>query len=128
MWVDSVVKMSWSLRTLAAEPGHDLHDVIPTERQFDVLQELLRPLMMIKETSERLSADRPSLHIVMCCLMNIMTLSHGPEFESKSEPYQAFVNKFEAQMLQPSCFPDYGRKIREVCLVIFLNLSNSLRI
>jgi hypothetical protein len=85
MCVDSVVKIRVTLRTLAAEPGHDLHDVIPTKRQFDVLQELLRPLLMIKDSSERLSADTPSLHIVMCILMNIMTLSHDEDFQSMSE-------------------------------------------
>lgn len=114
MCVDSVVKMRPTLRILAAEPGHDLHDIIPSDRQFDVLEELLKPLMMIKDTSERLSADRPSLHIVMCCLMNIMTLSQADGFDSKSEPYQAFVKKLEAEMLMPSRFPDFGRKNREV--------------
>ncbi len=103
-----------TLRILAAELGHDLHDIIPSDRQFDVLEELLKPLMMIKDISERLSADRPSLHIVMCCLMNIMTLSQADGFHSKSEPYQAFVQKLEAEMLMPSHFPDFGRKNREV--------------
>ena len=51
MCVESVVKMKTTLRALAAEPGHDMHAIIPTENEFKVLAELLVPLLMIKNTS-----------------------------------------------------------------------------
>jgi hAT family C-terminal dimerisation region len=116
MCVESVVKMKTTLRALAAEPGHDMHAIIPTENEFKVLAELLSPLLMIKNTSERLSADKPSLHIVLCCLMNILTISQEADFAQKSEPFRAFVTRFEKEMLLPTRLPDYGRTIREFCL------------
>jgi hAT family C-terminal dimerisation region len=121
MCVDSVVKMRATLRRLAAEPGHDLHSIIPTDRQFDVLQELLHPLMMIKQSSERLSAERPALHMVMCCLMNIMTFSQSRDFREKSDAYQNFITCFENEMLKPNRLPDYGRTVIEFCIGNFLH-------
>jgi hypothetical protein len=106
MCVESVVKMKVTLRTLTAETGHDLHSIIPTDREFKVLEELLKPLLMIKQASERLSTDQPALNVVMCFLMNIITLSHDEHFEAKTEPYRAFVNTFETEMLKPNRLPD----------------------
>jgi KRAB domain-containing zinc finger protein len=113
--------MKVTLRTLAAEPGHDLHNIIPSEREFKILEELLKPLLMIKQSSERLSADKPALHVVMCFLMNIMTLSQDQHFASKTEPYQAFVKSFETEMLKPNHLPDYGRNIMQYCVGNFLH-------
>ena len=121
MCVESVVKMKVTLRLLAAEPGHDMHDIIPTEREFAVLTELLVPLLMIKNTSERLSADKPALHIVLCCLMNMLTMSQDQHFEGKSEAFKAFVNSFEKEMLLPHRLPDYGRKVQAYCVGNFLH-------
>jgi hypothetical protein len=61
-----------------------MHEIIPTEREFTVLTKLLDPLEMIKNTSERLPGDKPSLHIILCCLMNVLTVSHEPDFDGKS--------------------------------------------
>jgi hypothetical protein len=121
MCVESVVKMKVTLRTLAAEPGHDLHNIIPSEREFKILEELLKPLLMIKQSSERLSADKPAVHVVMCFLMNILTLSQDEHFASKTEPYQAFIKCFETEMLKPNSLPDYGRNVIQYCVGNFLH-------
>jgi hypothetical protein len=81
--MESIIKMKSTLRSLVGETGHDMHNIIPTDREFKVLEELLQPLMSIKSTSERLSADKPSLHIVLCCLMNILTMSQEQDYARK---------------------------------------------
>jgi len=116
MCVDSVVKMRPTLRILAAQPGHDLINIIPTDAQFKVLAELLEPLLLIKTCSERMSAEKPSLHIVLLGLMNIMTMSREEDFTDKSSATQNFVLRFESEMLLARRFPDYGRKVIEVCV------------
>jgi hypothetical protein len=82
----SIVELKVTLQALAADTGHDMHDLIPTEREFKDLQRLLQPLLLVKQTSERLSADKPSLHIVMCGLFSIMTMSREPRFKLESSP------------------------------------------
>jgi hypothetical protein len=119
MCVESVVKMRTTLRALAAETGHEMHDIIPTDRQFDVLDDLLKPLMLIKETSERLSADKPSLHIVLLALFNILTLSLEEDFNTSTDSRKAFVLTFEKEFLKR--LPNYGRSVREFCIGNFLN-------
>ena len=120
MCVQSVVELKFTMRALAADTGHDLHDIIPTDRQFDELQKLLQPLLLIKQTSERLSADKPSLHIVMCGLFSVMTMSREPRFQLDSSPStKAFVEKFEAEMQKR--LSDYGRTIPEYCVGQFLH-------
>jgi hypothetical protein len=112
--MDSIIKMKSTLRSLVGEPGHDMHNLIPTDREFKVLEELLGPLMLIKSTSERLSADKPSLHIVLCCLMNILTMSREDDFDRKSEACKNFVTRFQTEMQKR--LPDYGRSVREFCI------------
>jgi hAT family C-terminal dimerisation region len=119
MCIDSVVKMKATFRILIGEPGHDLHNIIPTDREFKVLEELLSPLLLIKSTSECLSADRPSLHIVLCCLMNILTMSAEDDFGTKSTACQTFIKRFEEEMEKR--LPDYGRSEREFCIGNFLH-------
>ncbi len=111
--------MKATLRILIGEPGHDFHNIIPTDREFKVLEELLVPLLLIKSTSERLSADRPSLHIVLCCLMNILTLSTEDDFGTKSTACQTFIKRFEEEMEKR--LPDYGRSQLEFCIGNFLH-------
>ena len=119
MCIDSVVKMKGTLRILIGEAGHDLHNVIPTDREFKVLEELLTPLMAIKSTSERLSSDKPSLHIVLCCLFNILTMSSDDDFNTKSSACQTFITKFEEEMHKR--VKDYGRSEIEYCIGNFLH-------
>jgi hypothetical protein len=119
MCIDSVVKMKATFRILNGEPGHDLHNIIPTDREFKVLEELLSTLMLIKSTSEHLSADGPSLHIVLCCLMNILTLSAEDDFGTKSIVCQTFIKRFEEEMEKR--IADYGRTEREFCIGNFLH-------
>ena len=119
MCIDSVVKMKTTLRILNGDTDHDMHNIIPTDREFKVLEELLIPLMLIKSTSERLSADKPSLHIVLCCLMNILTLSTEDDFGTKSTACQTFIKRFEEEMEKR--IPDFGRTEREFCIGNFLH-------
>jgi len=119
MCIDSVVKMKTTLRILNGDTDHDMHNIIPTDREFKVLEELLIPLMLIKSTSERLSADKPSLHIVLCCLFNILTLSTEDDFGTKSTACQTFIKRFEEEMEKR--IPDFGRTEREFCIGNFLH-------
>ncbi len=119
MCIDSVVKMKTTLRILNGDTDHDMHNIIPTDREFKVLEELLIPLMLIKSTSERLSADKPSLHIVLCCLFNILTLSKEDDFGTKSTACQTFIKRFEEEMEKR--IPDFGRTEREFCIGNFLH-------
>ena len=114
MCMESIIKMKSTLRFLVGETGHDMHNIIPTDREFKVLEELLQPLMSIKSTSERLSADKPSLHIVLCCLMNILTMSQEQDYARKSEACQKFITRFEAEMERR--LEDCGRSVREFCI------------
>ncbi len=84
-----------------------------------MLEELLTPLMAIKSTSERLSSDKPSLHIVLCCLFNILTMSREDDFNTKSSACQTFITRFEEEMQKR--VPDYGRSEREYCIGNFLH-------
>jgi hypothetical protein len=111
--------MKTTLRILNGDTDHDMHNIIPTDREFKVLEELLIPLMLIKSTSERLSADKPSLHIVLCCLFNILTLSTEDDFGTKSTACQTFIKRFEEEMEKR--IPDFGRTEREFCIGNFLH-------
>jgi hypothetical protein len=105
---------------LPADTGHDMHNIIPTERQFDDLQRLLQPLLLVKQTCECLSADKPFLHIVMCGLLSILMMSREPKFQlDVSLSTKAFVEKFEAQMQKR--LPDFRRTIPEYCVGQFLH-------
>jgi hypothetical protein len=52
---------------------------------------------MIKNTSKRLSADKPSLHIVLCCLMNVLTMSQDQNFEGKSEAIMDVIENYNGE-------------------------------
>jgi hypothetical protein len=118
MCIESVVQMKGPLRAIAINDlGNDFHDLIPSDRQFDVLQALLKPLLMIKQTSERLSADQPSLHIALASLINIGTLSRDPSFGGRHMAVLDFIKTFEEELLK--CLPDYGREVREVRILFF---------
>lgn len=119
MCIESVVKMRVTFRALAAETGHDMHEMIPSDRQFDVLENLLQPLNLIKGTSERFSAEKPSMHIVLLSLFNILTMSLEPTFAEESQARQDFVKAFEKEFLKR--IPDYGRSVREYCIGNFLH-------
>jgi hypothetical protein len=115
MCLQSVVELKVTLRALTADTGHDMHDIIPTEREFEDLQRLLQPLLLVKQTSEQLSADKPSLHIVMCGLFSIMTMSCEPRVELESSPStKAFVDEFDKHMQKR--LADFRRSIPEYCI------------
>ncbi len=114
MCLKSVVKLRGPLRSIATgDAESNLRDLIPSEHQFNILEELMKPLMKIKKTAIRLSAVKPSLHIVIAALVKILDLTKVPGFSSQDLSSQNFVRTFEEEVKKH--LPDYGRTVREVC-------------
>jgi hypothetical protein len=113
MCLEAVVKLRGPLRRIATgDEESDLRDLIPSDHQFDILEELVKPLLLIKQVAKRLSEVKPSLHIVLAALVNILTLTKVPGFSSRDPSSQNFVRTFEEEVKKQ--LPDYGRTVREV--------------
>ena len=82
--IESILKIRKPLKALLDEGVFDSKFVekIPTEKQFDTMAEILKPLSLIKTTMDKLQADnQPTLHLVIPSLVNIGRMTKNPNFK-----------------------------------------------
>jgi hypothetical protein len=100
--MESIFAMKDALRWLAlheAETDAELVLAIPSVAQFDQLKDLLMPLSMIKKSSERMSAaDKPTIHLVVSHIYQMMNFSTLSTNLKLSVPCVAFCNQFETEL------------------------------
>jgi hypothetical protein len=83
--VDLVVKEKKTLRVLAADTGHDLHTIIPTDQQFEVLEEFLEPFHAHQREFRKVVSRQT---ILTYC--NVLPYKHD-DIVSEKRLQQAFI-------------------------------------
>lgn len=122
MSIQSIVKIRQPLVALKEEGNPELVDKIPTKKQFDSLEELLKPMMFIKEVSDKLQTDKkPMIHMVIFFLMSLCNMSKSRQFQTTSTTTKTFVQAFEENLLKR--VKNWGRGVQQYCLGNFLHPS-----
>ena len=122
MCINSIVKIRQPLVALKEEGNPDLVDKIPSKKQFDSFEELLKPMMFIKEVSDKLQTDKkPMLHMVIFFLMSLCNMSRSKQFQSTSTTTKTFVQAFEENLSKR--IKNWGRGVSQYCLGNFLHPS-----
>jgi hypothetical protein len=106
--MESIFAMKQALLKLKFEPRDEkLANLIPSELEFDLLEELLPPLKELMMVSKELSSDaKPTLHMVVPNLINV-------GFLDKRHPLAPmavtdFIKKVMEELSKR--IPDYGRQ------------------
>lgn len=117
--IESIVSLRKALATIRDnDMGSDLAKLIPSERQFNSLQELLGPLQEIREMSEYFSADQfPTIHMVIPKLHKLQSII--VRHKVKSDTVRLFLEVFIDEV--EKYVPDIGRTERIYNIAAFLN-------
>lgn len=122
MCINSLVKIRGPLLALKDENNLDLAGKIPNRRQFDSLEEVLKPMQAIKDISDKLQTDkRPMIHMAIYYLMNLGKMSKSSQFQSSSKTTRMFVEAFEENLGKR--IKNFGRNILEYNIACFLHPS-----
>jgi hypothetical protein len=117
--LESVFAMKQALLQLKFEPRDEkLANLIPTEKEFELLEALLPPLKELMVISKDLSADtKPTIHMVVPNLINIGFLDK--KYPLAPCEVKEFLLKVIAEVEKR--IPDYGRRehtvINTICLL-----------
>ena len=120
MCIQSIVKLKEVLLAIKDEDDPDLGSKIPTKRQFESLEEMMKPMLFIKDISDTLQTDsKPMIHMVVFFLLQLERLTRSRQFEGSSRTTKTFVQTFENQLAHR--VKDIGRGVTEYCLGNFLH-------
>ena len=124
MCLESILRIEQALAALRDDDSDRMGfaDIVPSEREFISLRDLIKPLKVIKAAIDRFQGDEhPVIHMVVYHLLNIGSLSSSPNYPSCSPTTKKFVEAFEARLRLR--LPNFGRNLREVCVANFLHPS-----
>jgi len=119
---DSILRVEAALAALRDSDNDPLgfEQIVPTEREFNSLRDLVKPMKLIQAASERFQADEhPTIHMVVFHLLNIGCMSGTRQYQASSNTTKKFVEAFEANLKLR--IPNYGRNINECCVANYLH-------
>jgi len=122
MCLKTVVRISPALRKLRDEDLAYFMGLIPSDRELESFAQMLNPLLMIKQVSEQLEAEKtPTIHLVLPLLAKLSSISRSTKFASSSTTTKAVIEAFEASL--KSKIKDQGRGIQAVRFANLLHPS-----
>lgn len=122
MCLQTVVRISPALKKLREEKLPIFEDLIPTDKQLNAFEEMLGPLLMIKQASELLEReDKPTIHMVLPLMIKLTTISKSTKFSSCGRTTRAVIEAFEAALSLR--IKDNGRHLQVVCIANLLHPS-----
>lgn len=117
MMVTSIVRMREALEQLQSSI---MSDVIPSDEQFQILEEIEPILDLFKRFSESMSADKICrLHAVCHYLVNINAKLKKALHVSENEDVKDFIKLLMTEMERR--FPDFGTRNHYYAMGNFLN-------
>ena len=111
MSIKTVVRITPALKKIREKDLELFRGKIPSVKELDSYAELLAPLLMIKEISEQLEADKtPTMHLALPLICKLGTFSRSKNFTTSSKTTKAVVEAFEAGL--QTRMKDYGKLVQ----------------
>jgi hypothetical protein len=118
----TVVRIAPALKKLRDEDLPYFEGLIPSDKELDSFAQMLSPLLMIKQTSEQLEAEkRPTIHLVLPLMAKLCSISRSSKFKTSSTTTRAVIEAFEQAL--KTRVKDQGRGIQAVRFANLLHPS-----
>ncbi len=122
MCLQTVVRITPALKKLREEGLTIFEGLIPNDKQLEAFAEMVNPLLMIKQSSEMLEAEKkPTIHMVLPLVIKLSTISRSSKFQTSRQTTKAVIEAFEQALSRR--LVDHGRSIPAVRLANFLHPS-----
>ena len=113
MCMQTVVRIAPALKKLREQELAYFEGLIPSDKQLDSFEQMVNPLLMIKQSSEQLEAEKkPTIHLVLPQLLKLSTISRSSKFQKSSTTTRAVVEAF--QIALSTKVKDQGRGYQAV--------------
>ena len=120
--MESIVRIRRALKELLDEGRFDetFMAKIPTERMFDSMGEMLKPLKIIQDALLKVQADnQPTLQHALPCILNLGALHMSRACQTASKTTRIFLEAFGYNLKLR--LRQLGREQRQYCMANFLH-------
>jgi len=122
MCMKTVVRITPALKKLREEDLSNFEGLIPSDRELDSFAQMINPLLMIKQTSEQLEAEKkPTIHLVLPLMVKLATISRSSKFRTSSTTTKAVIEAFQHAL--EAKIKDHGRSNQAVRFANYLHPS-----